>query len=156
MVLILERELHQSQGALITCTGNTLRMRKMRLLCSRAQRAHWVIVFCVILQWWLVSPPPSHDDSTFWLPCVVIHLLQQHERNQIKNRLYFSHSFSVDVGMWRGHVTTHTHLQMHTHSQWKCMIHSSIERAGMIHPDPNCGSDIKADAATVQVTRVSI
>lgn len=44
----------------------------------------------------------------------------------------------------------------HTHTQLQWMIHSSIERAGMIHPDPSCGSGIKAGTATVRVTGVDL
>lgn len=37
----------------------------------------------------------------------------------------------------------------HTHTERRRMIHSSTERAGVIHRDPSCGSDIKAGVATV-------
>lgn len=62
-----------------------------------------------------------------------------------KNLLLLSCWWACGVDMW-----PHTHT--HTDAQRQCMIHSSIEGAGMIHPDPSCGSDIKAAAATVWVT----
>lgn len=40
---------------------------------------------------------------------------------------------------WCGHA-----LWTHIHTQRQCMIHSSTEGAGVIHPDPSCGGDIKA------------
>lgn len=50
--------------------------------------------------------------------------------------------------MWYGHVTIRTPTD--SHRERHCMIHSAIERAGVIHPDPSSGSGIEVEAATVE------